>query len=217
MISSFHKPGYWKKKEVKVILTGDLYGLVLAGGKGSRMNMDKGELQYHEAINQRSFLYQLLTKYCAKVFISCRVDQVNNLQTGEAYITDEGLYKGPLNGILSAHHAYPDKAWLVVAVDLPHLTGETIAQLINQRDSQKPATAYAATQSKLPEPLIAIWEPAALEAAETYIQSGSTCPRKFLIGQEIKTIFPADDAELFNANYYTDFLEAKNRMASNHE
>lgn len=200
-----------------MILTGDLYGLVLAGGKGSRMNMDKGELQYHEAINQRSFLYQLLTKYCAKVFISCRVDQVNNLQTGEAYITDEGLYKGPLNGILSAHHAYPDKAWLVVAVDLPHLTGETIAQLIIQRDSQKPATAYATTQSKLPEPLIAIWEPAALEAAETYIQSGSTCPRKFLIGQEIKTIFPADDAELFNANYYTDFLEAKNRMASNHE
>jgi molybdopterin-guanine dinucleotide biosynthesis protein A len=127
------------------------------------------------------------------------------------------LYKGPLNGILSAHHAYPDKAWLVVAVDLPHLTNETIAQLINQRDSQKLATAYATTQSKLPEPLIAIWEPETLKKAETYIQNGSTCPRKFLIGQEIKTIFPADDAELFNANYYNDYLEAKNRMASNHE
>ena len=46
-----------------MILKNDLYGLVLAGGKSSRMNMDKGELQYHEAINQRSFLYQLLTKY----------------------------------------------------------------------------------------------------------------------------------------------------------
>ena len=139
------------------------------------------------------------------------------MQTGEAYIVDEGMYKGPLNGILSAHHAYPDKAWLVVAVDLPHLTDETIAELIRQRDSQQPATAYATKQSQLPEPLIAIWEPAGLEIAETYIQSGSTCPRKFLIGQDIKTIFPSDDAELFNANYYNDYLEAKNRMASNHE
>ncbi|CAN5123542.1 hypothetical protein BH11BAC5_BH11BAC5_41600 [soil metagenome] len=200
-----------------MILKDDLYGLVLAGGKSSRMNMDKGELLYHEAINQRSFLYQLLTKYCTKVFISCREEQVNNLQTGEAYVVDEGMYKGPLNGILSAHHAYPDKAWLVVAVDLPHLTDETIAELISQRDNQKPATAYATTQSKLPEPLIAIWEPAGLDTAETYVQSDSTCPRKFLIGQDIKTIFPSDDAELFNANYYNDYLEAKNRMASNHE
>jgi molybdopterin-guanine dinucleotide biosynthesis protein A len=200
-----------------VILKDDLYGLVLAGGKGTRMNMDKGELQYHEAINQRSFLYQLLTKYCTRVFISCREEQVNNLQAGEAYVVDEGMYKGPLNGILSAHHTYPDKAWLVVAVDLPHLTDETIAELIRHRDNQKPATAYATTQSKLPEPLIAIWEPAGLDTAEAYVQRGSTCPRKFLIGQDIKTIFPSDDAELFNANYYNDYLEAKNRMASNHE
>jgi molybdopterin-guanine dinucleotide biosynthesis protein A len=181
------------------------------------MNRDKGELQYHDTINQRSFLYQLLAKYCTRVFISCRADQVSNLEPGEAPIVDEDLYKGPLNGILSAHHAYPGKSWLVVAVDLPHVTDKTIAQLIEQRQSDMPATAYATNQSKLPEPLIAIWEPAALNTAETYIQSGSTCPRKFLIGQQIKTIFPADDAELFNANYYNDYLEAKNRMASNHE
>lgn len=200
-----------------MILKTELYGLILAGGKSSRMSTDKGELQYHAAISQRSFLYQLLKKYCTKTFISCRAGQVDNLQKDEAYIADENLYKGPLNGILSAYHLYPDKAWLVVAVDLPHLADTTIAALINQRDDLKPATAYATQASKIPEPLIAIWEQTALAEAEKYIRAGNTCPRKFLIGQDIKTIFPADDAELFNANYYSDYLEAKNRMAANHE
>jgi molybdopterin-guanine dinucleotide biosynthesis protein A len=200
-----------------VILKTEVYGLILAGGKSSRMNTDKGELQYHAATSQRSFLYQLLQKYCTKTFISCRGDQVAALQKEEAYIADENLYKGPLNGILSAYHLHPGKAWMVVAVDLPHVTDTTIAALINQRDDLKPATAYATKASKIPEPLIAIWEPTALSEVEKYIQAGNACPRKFLIGQDIKIIFPTEDTELFNANYYSEYLEAKNRMGLNHE
>ncbi len=200
-----------------MILQNDLYGLILAGGKSTRMNTDKGELAYHESISQRSFLYQLLKKYCQHTFISCRAAQVVQLRKDETFIEDENMYKGPLNGILSAHHLYPDKAWLVIAVDLPLVTDETIKALINQRDIGQPATAYATHASKLPEPLLAIWEPGGLLAAEKYIQAGSTCPRKFLMAQEIKMIYPADDAELFNANHYNDYLEAKNRIASTHE
>lgn len=195
-----------------MIIKSELYGLVLAGGKSTRMNADKGELQYHADTKQRSFLYQLLQKYCIKTFISCRQEQVNLLQQEEAFIADENLYRGPLNGILSSHHLYPDKAWLVIAVDLPHVSDATITRLITQRDNEKPATAYATQATPLPEPLAAIWEPQALTLAEKYIQSGPTCPRKFLIGQDVKIIHPADDNELFNANYYTEYLEAKNRM-----
>jgi molybdenum cofactor guanylyltransferase len=197
-----------------VILQDDIYGLVLAGGKSSRMQTDKAALQYHSNISQQSFLYTLLEKYCAKTFISCRQNQADQLQKGELFIVDENKYEGPLNGMLSAHHSFPQKAWIVIAVDLPHISDTTIEQLLNQRDPLKMATAYATRASEIPEPLIAIWEPAALSAAEKYIQEGNRCPRKFLSGQAIKTIFPENDMELFNANYYADYLAAKNRMAA---
>jgi molybdopterin-guanine dinucleotide biosynthesis protein A len=202
-----------KKKEAKVILKNDLYGLILAGGKSSRMQTDKGELQYHESTNQRTYLYKMLNSFCSRTFVSCRNDQLSNLQIGEEYILDENLYHGPLNGILSAHHLFPHKALMVLAVDLPHITDKTIAVLINERDPLKLATVYVSHLSQNPEPLIAIWEAAALEEAEKYIKSGNHCPRKFLTGRDIKTVFPENDRELFNANFYTDYLEAKKRMA----
>ena len=197
-----------------MILQDEIYGLVLAGGKSSRMQTDKAALQYHANISQQTFLYKLLERYCSKAFISCRQDQVNQLLPGEIYITDENKYEGPLNGILSAYHSFQDKAWLVVAVDLPHISDKTIEVLLSEREMLKRATVYATKASGMPEPLIAIWEPAALIEAEKYIQEGNRCPRKFLCGQDIKTISPENDIELFNANYYTDYLEAKNRMAS---
>jgi molybdenum cofactor guanylyltransferase len=196
-----------------VILKDDLYGLILAGGKSSRMQTDKGELQYHDTTSQRTYLYKMLEKFCTKTFVSCRNEQTVNLQTGEEFIIDENLYQGPLNGILSAYHRFPDKAWMVLAVDLPHITDNTIEALISQRDPLKIATVYATNHSQNPEPLIAIWEPAALEEAEKYIQSGNHCPRKFLTGRDLKIIFPENDIELFNANFYADYLEAKKRMA----
>lgn len=191
----------------------NLYGLILAGGKSSRMQQDKGELKYHEATNHRSFLYDLLNKFCAKTFISCRQDQVNNLQKDQEFILDEDRYGGPLNGLLSAHHQFADKAWMVLAVDLPHITTATIQKLVAERDTSKMATAYATNSSSLPEPLIAIWEPSALIKAEDFAKADKFCPRKFLISEDIKIIFPENDEELFNANFYADYLEAKNRIA----
>ena len=197
-----------------MILKDNLYGLVLAGGKSSRMQQDKGELEYHAEINQRTFLYQLLNKFCVQSFISCRQDQVNNLEKDQQYIVDEDLYGGPLNGLLSAHHQFADKAWLVLAVDLPLISIATIQKLIDERDPSKMATAYATQASGLPEPLIAIWEPASLIKAEEFAKADKFCPRKFLMAEDIKIIFPANDEELFNANFYADYLEAKNRMAT---
>lgn len=196
-----------------MILKNDLYGLILAGGKSSRMQTDKGELQYHDNTNQRTYLYKMLNSFCSKTFVSCRSEQVSNLQIGEEFIVDDNLYQGPLNGILSAHHRFPDKAWLVLAVDLPHITNNTIEALMAVRDPLKLATVYTTHHSQNPEPLIAIWEPVALREAEKYIQAGNHCPRKFLTGRDIKTVFPENDMELFNANFYTDYLEAKKRMA----
>jgi len=51
-----------------------LYGLVLSGGKSTRMKKDKSTLEYYGK-TQTQFCYELLSRYCTQVFISNRKEQ----------------------------------------------------------------------------------------------------------------------------------------------
>ncbi|GGK68599.1 NTP transferase domain-containing protein [Rufibacter glacialis] len=182
----------------------ELYGLVLSGGQSSRMGQDKGLLRYH-GVPQREYLYQLLQMVCDRVFLSLRPGQEEGLTSGVNFLLDNHDVRGPLNGILSALHQHPQKAWLVVACDLPLVSEKTLQKLVAERDNTKIATAYAAAGSPLPEPLLAIWEPAAYAPALAFSDTGKTCPRKFLLQEDIKLIHPDSDEELFNANHPEEF------------
>lgn len=189
----------------------DLYGLVLAGGASRRMGRDKSTLNYHSEVQQKRVVHQLLMRFCTAVYISCRAEQEHITQDNLPYILDENLYGGPMNGILSAHHLHPEAAWVVIAVDLPHVKASTIETLANARNPKKMATAYATHSTGLPEPLAAIWEPLGLISAEAHLQQQlGNCPRKFLLKSDIQLVYPDDDLELFNANYPEDYYKAKN-------
>ncbi len=180
-------------------------GLVLAGGQSRRMGQDKGLLDYHGK-PQREYLYEQLAPLCERVYISIRSEQEQALPKGMPYILDENRYRGPFNGLLSAHRQFPNAAWLVVACDLPLMDTRALRFLMEQRDPGAMATAYATRQSGLPEPLAALWEPQALEQAIAYLESGnSTCPRKFLINTSTRLVYPEDDSWLANANAPEDY------------
>ncbi|GAB3811951.1 molybdenum cofactor guanylyltransferase [Pontibacter rugosus] len=189
----------------------ELYGLVLAGGKSTRMGTDKGLLDY-KGMPHRDYLYQLLDNLCAKTFLGLRTEQQQETQE-QPVIWDDEYYQGPFRSLLSAHKAYPDKAWLVVACDLPFLTDQAITKLIEARDAAKPATAYYNEESGFLEPLIAIWEPEALEQALLYAADGNRCPRKFLMSQDIKQLPVKQGQELVNANYPEDYEQAKEALS----
>tara|TARA_R110002051_G_scaffold40054_2_gene83706 strand:- start:2446 stop:3033 length:588 start_codon:yes stop_codon:yes gene_type:complete len=185
-----------------------IYGLVLSGGKSTRMGTDKGSIVYHE-LPQREHLYRLLEKVCDKTFLSIRSEQVNELPSGVNFILDNNEFRGPYNGILSAHKKYPNVAWLVLACDLPLLDLKGIEQLIAERNSDKIATAFASKESRLPEPLCAIWEIEGLEQSITHLINGtSTCPRKFLINSNVQLVFPKEEQILLNANSEEEYKEA---------
>ena len=178
----------------------DIMGLVLAGGKSTRMGTDKGLLSYHGK-PQREYLYEQMRPLCRDVYLSIRPEQKDSLPEGFASIADENIYRGPLNGLLSAHHAFPEAAWLVVACDLPLIDRQVLEYLIDRRNPDAMATAFATRKTGLPEPLAAIWEPHGLQAAETHLQTAeSSCPRKFLINTETTLVYPEDDLWVANAN-----------------
>ena len=193
--------------------TTPLYGLVLAGGKSNRMGRDKGLITYHE-LPQREHLYRLLQPLCNRVFLSVRTEQVADLDSETDYIVDEDLYRGPFNGLLSAHRRYPEVAWLVLACDLPLMETTGLQRLIAARDPSKVATAYATKQSGLPEPLAAIWESRGLQQAELHMKTAtSSCPRKFLINSDIELVEAMQDELLANANNPEEYLIIREKLS----
>lgn len=66
---------------------------------------------------------------------------------------------GPLAGLLSAFREDPSCAWLVVAVDMPFLSEETLRWLLERRDPEAFATAFRNPEIGRPEPACAIYEP----------------------------------------------------------
>lgn len=193
-----------------------LYGLVLAGGRSSRMGRDKGLLAYH-GLPQREYLYRLLEPLCEKTFLSLRSDQAaaDNLGGSLQTILDEDQFKGPFNGLLSAHHRFRQAAWLVVACDLPLMDLSGLEMLIRQRHPTSVATAFATRANGLPEPLAAIWEPAGLRQAELYLETAeSSCPRKFLIQSGAKLVIPKNDALLANANDPYEYERIQTKLAA---
>ncbi len=191
-----------------------LYGLVLSGGRSSRMGTDKGLIDYHGK-PQREYLYQMLDQICERTFVSIRGDQTQDIPSDMAVIIDEDEVKGPYNGLLSAHHQFPEVAWLVLACDLPLIDMEALKALISERQPELMATAYALQDNPLPEPLCAIWEPKALERSESYLESGQgSCPRKFLINHPVQLVFPQKEEVLLNANSKTEYLEALQKLSS---
>ncbi len=190
-----------------------LYGLVLSGGKSTRMGTDKGLIPYH-GIPQREYLYGLLGQVCERTFVSLREDQQDGLPPEMQAIVDRNEFKGPYNGLLSAHKSHPEAAWLVLACDLPLMDLPALRELITARDPKAMSTAFALKENPLPEPLCAIWEPHAFADSIAYLESGNgSCPRKFLINNNTRLVFPKNGHVLLNANSEEEYREALIKLA----
>jgi molybdopterin-guanine dinucleotide biosynthesis protein A len=188
----------------------DLYGLVLAGGRSSRMGFDKGLIEYRK-MPHRLYLYELLNKFCARTFLGLRPDQQE--EAGQwPLILDKENYGGPFRSILAAHEAHPSKAWLVVACDLPFLGEASIRKLIEGRDRSKAATTFYNQQKGFPEPLSTIWEPEGLRQARRYASQGQHSPGRFLESVDCKLIMTENEKELINVNDPDQWEQARKAL-----
>ncbi|HMR57448.1 MAG TPA: NTP transferase domain-containing protein [Cyclobacteriaceae bacterium] len=175
----------------------DIYGLVLAGGLSTRMGTDKRLLAYHGKPHGE-FLFDLLYHVCERVHTSCRKEQLISASLNP--IPDKYNYPGPINGIISAMETNPEKAWLIVAVDMPRVTLPTLDYLIRNRDKTKVATCFLHEPENFIEPLLTLWEPKALPLVTEYAAAGNTSPRLFLEANPIHSLRAPDQKILSNIN-----------------
>jgi molybdenum cofactor guanylyltransferase len=177
-----------------------LYGLVLAGGRSTRMQRDKATLAYHGA-SQLEWAIELIGPLVERAFISVRAEQARDpVRARFAQILDSGTVQGPIAGIHAAQQAHPQAAWLVLACDLPFLGRDSLEHLLRARAMRRAATAYRSSHDGLPEPLCAIYEPASAASLAAYVASGRQCPRKFLLQADVALIEQPDPRALDNVN-----------------
>jgi len=185
-----------------------VYGLILAGGSSSRMQRDKAALPYRGR-SQLDRAFELASRHLPKVFVSVRASQTADpTRAQRPLIVDCVAGEGPIVGIRSAFAANPQVAWLVLACDLPFLSDAALLQLLRERDAAALATAYRSAHDGLPEPLCAIWEPAAGPALASYQDAGGRCPRKFLIRQAVPLLDLEDSRALDNVNTPEEYAQA---------
>lgn len=191
-----------------------VYGLVLSGGKSKRMGHDKALLE-RDGQSQLAFIVALLEPQVERVFVSTRDDQEHEPERRQfTQIVDRYSDMGPLAGILSAMDEHPDADWLVVACDLPNISGETIRYLRDNRSSDHPFTAYVSSHDGLPEPLCAIYRAGSGDVIRALSDEGIRCPRKILIRSDTHLIKQLDPTSLDNINTPDDLADSVLKAAS---
>ena len=173
-------------------------GLVLVGGKSTRMGHDKSELDYFGK-PQKEVAKELLENNNLKTFYSVE-KATNNVNE----ISDKFYNLGPFGGICSAFQKDPNSAWFVLATDLPFVNNKVIEFLLNHRNPSKVATAIKGKTKQFVEPLITIYEPKAYPILLQYLAQGYSCPRKMLINSDVE-IVEIDDGLIRNVNTPEEF------------
>ncbi|TVZ56540.1 molybdenum cofactor guanylyltransferase [Lutibacter sp. Hel_I_33_5] len=182
-------------------------GLVLVGGKSTRMGKDKSELIYFGK-PQKEVAKDLLQ--------SNNLETSYSVQNSSEYVTeihDTFLNLGPFGGICSAFQKDPNSAWFVLATDVPFVNDEIIQLLLQKRNSSKVATAIKGKNKEFVEPLITIYEPKAYPILLQYLAQGYSCPRKMLINSDVE-IVEIDDSFIRNINTPEEFEIAKKEINS---
>ena len=183
-------------------------GLVLVGGKSTRMGSDKAQLNYYGK-PQKEAAKTLLENCDLETFYSIGYSENTKVKTDE--ISDKFINLGPFGGICSAFQQDPNSAWLVIATDLPFVDEKLIELLLEKRNPSKAATAIKGKNKDFPEPLITIYEPKAYPILLQYLAQGYSCPRKMLINSDVE-IIEIEDNLIRNVNTPEEFKKAKEEI-----
>ena len=189
-------------------------GLVLVGGKSTRMGSNKAELAYYGK-PQKEFVKELLENNNLETLYSVQATKSGLDDTKKEHeISDKFLNLGPFGGICSAFQKDPNSAWFVLATDVPFVNDAVIQQLLKHRNPSKAATAIKGIGKEFVEPLITIYEPKAYPILLQYLAQGYSCPRKMLINSDVE-IVEIDDNIIRNINTPEEFEVAKKEIENN--
>ncbi len=174
-----------------------MHGLVLAGGKGSRMGREKGGMVHPDGRTMVRRAADLLTGAgCGKVLVSLREGQEFSEEI--EVVRDSG--EGALGGIIAGMETAPDEDWLVVACDLPRLEADFLKGLLGFSED---FVVYG-SDGRL-EPLCGFYGKSALSILKASRAAGQWGLQKILRANGARILELGDERALENANTPDDW------------
>lgn len=197
----------------KGFLEMNIFGLVLCGGKSTRMGKDKGMMKNgSKTWSQRAEAVML--DISIPVFISVNSDQVakyKRFHKEESLIVDSNSAGGPLSGILSCHEKFPDADILVLASDMIFMKSPALDHLVGM-SSLHPAADVVAFESNFLQTLCAVYKAAFLQELSEKFSAGQL--NNFSLQHLVRSAnllriqVKEQEEELFrNCNYKIDIYE----------
>ncbi|WP_165793004.1 molybdenum cofactor guanylyltransferase [Sphingobacterium haloxyli] len=165
-----------------------LLGLVLCGGKSSRMGTDKGQLLKGDC-TWAEHMCNRLSSLGLQTYLSINPLQQQNYSKifpTEFLVTDRVDVKGPLAGMLSAHQLFPVKDIFVLPCDMIDIEITILQRLLDIRQQIIHADVYLYTKSSYLEPLCAIYTASGLEKLSVDYQKGHLT--NFSVNRAIKNL-----------------------------
>lgn len=188
-------------------------GFILAGGNSRRMGTDKSRL----TISGQSFVERIAGELSAVTF-SIKVVGNNLLETASRQAaglqTAPDVYPqwGALGGVHAALSACSASWALVVACDLPFVTGSLFSRLAGFRDDNE---AVAPIQKDgIPQPLCSLYRvDTCLRVAEQLIKSGERKPVALLQSVRTRWISFSELSDLEGADGFFDNINTPEDFA----
>ena len=174
-------------------------GIILAGGKSSRMGTDKGFLM----LNNKSFMQHsidALTPLVSEIII---VSNHNNYDAfGLKRIEDIIEDAGPLAGIYSGLIASKTKYNLVLSCDIPLINSDVLARLISGIDNTSEVIQIESNGRKMP--LIALYKKSCETVFKKLLSQGER-KLQFAVNQcNVKSISIEASENIFTTNVNTN-------------
>ncbi|WP_180762704.1 molybdenum cofactor guanylyltransferase MobA [Helicobacter sp. 12S02232-10] len=177
--------------------------VILAGGKSSRMGVNKALLPFDGEKSLIVYQYKKMSKIFKNVCISCKKEGVFDLDA--VFLYEKSDIFSPLIGIENAFNTLGASKIFFVSVDTPFLKSVTIEKLCDVWSGYD--IVYPKTKEKS-HYLIGLWDQNVCKALSQAIQN-----KEYKVGRMISRLNSfgiefQDNKEFSNLNTYGDYLKA---------
>ena len=193
-------PEVWQKRRL-------LAGILLGGGS-QRMGRPKQLL----SLGGSSFIErvsEVLDSQCDEIVL-LGDGEVPEVLAPLTRLPDVQGASGPIAGMISAMRWQPDTAWVFLACDMPLVSAEAVAWLVDQRQPGRWAIVPRDHEGRL-EPLFALYEPQAGPCFEELLMRGFRAPRRISELINLWSVTPPPELEEAwrNVNTAEDLISLK--------
>ena len=174
-----------------------MLGAVLAGGSSSRMGQDKASL----TIGDETFLERAVRVVGS---VTDAVVVCGDIEAdGHEVVHDAKPGVGPLAGVVSALHRAEGGPVLVLAVDIPTVTTETLERLIARH--VRTDQAVTTRSNGRVQPLCAVYGGDLATIAHDRLASDDRSMRTFLRTVPVWSMLDVSDTDIWNVNTPDDY------------